>query len=143
MIIKKFQGKTENEAIEAAKKEMGSAVVVMNVKTVKKKGLLYLFSSPYVEVTVALEEETEKCSVARPAAAPAAKPVNSALYHNPNIIREEPEKEVKKETMLEERLENLQTLLEKQFQKPEEEKEKETPEKKRRQKKKMMNWRLF
>ncbi len=129
MIIKKFQGKTENEAIEAAKKEMGSAVVVMNVKTVKKKGLLYLFSRPYVEVTVALEEETEKCSAARPAAAPAAKPVNSALYHNPNIIREEPVKEVKKETMLEERLENLQTLLEKQFQKPEEEKEKETPEK--------------
>ena len=60
MIIKKFQGKTENEAIEAAKKEMGPAVVVMNVKTVKKKGLLYLFSRPYVEVTVALEEETEK-----------------------------------------------------------------------------------
>ena len=108
MIIKKFQGKTENEAIEAAKKEMGPAVVVMNVKTVKKKGLLYLFSRPYVEVTVALEEETEKRSVARPA----AKPVNSALYHNPNIIREEPEKEVKKETMIEERLENLQTLLE-------------------------------
>lgn len=130
MIIKKFQGKTENEAIEAAKKEIGSAVVVMNVKTVKKKGLLYLFSRPYVEVTVALEEETEKRSVARSAAVPAVKPVNSALYHNPNIIREEPEKEVKKETMIEERLENLQTLLEKQFQKPEEEKnEKETPEK--------------
>ena len=39
MIIKKFQGKTEADAIEQAKKELGPNVVIMNVKNVKRKGL--------------------------------------------------------------------------------------------------------
>lgn len=60
MIIKKFQGKTELEATEAARRELGPSVVIMNVKNIKKKGLAGLFMSPQVEVTVALEEETEK-----------------------------------------------------------------------------------
>lgn len=60
MIIKKFQGKTEQEATENARKELGSAVVIMNVRNVKRKGLMGLFASPQVEVTVALEEESEK-----------------------------------------------------------------------------------
>ena len=36
MIIKKFQGKTESEAVGAAKAELGAAVVIMNVKKTKK-----------------------------------------------------------------------------------------------------------
>ncbi len=60
MVIKKFQGKTEAEATENARKELGSAVVIMNVRNVKKKGFGGLFKSPMVEVTVALEEENEK-----------------------------------------------------------------------------------
>ena len=60
MIIKKFSSKTEAEAIENARKELGPDVVVMNVRNVKKKGLFKFFSSPQVEVTVALEEEGEK-----------------------------------------------------------------------------------
>ena len=39
MIIKKFQGKSENEAVETAKKELGNNVVIMNVRSVKRKGL--------------------------------------------------------------------------------------------------------
>lgn len=60
MIIKKFTGKTELEAIDAAKKELGAGVVVMNVRQLKKKGIFSLFSSSQVEVTVALEEEGER-----------------------------------------------------------------------------------
>ncbi len=60
MVIKKFQGKTEAEATENARKELGSAVVIMNVRNVKKKGIAGIFKSPQVEVTVALEEESEK-----------------------------------------------------------------------------------
>lgn len=60
MIIKKFQGKTEEEATEAARKELGNSVVIMNVRNIKKKGLAGLFKSPQVEVTVALEEEPVK-----------------------------------------------------------------------------------
>ena len=50
MIIKKFQGKTEQEATALAKKELGENAVIMHVRTVKRKGLLKLFKKPYVEV---------------------------------------------------------------------------------------------
>ena len=72
MIIKKYQAKTETEAGENARRELGSGVVVMNVKQVKKKGFLGLFASPQVEVTVALEEERNAGTgaVNRPASTP-------------------------------------------------------------------------
>jgi len=60
MIIKRFQAKTEQEAVENAKKELGPGVVIMNVKNVKKKGLFAMFKKNMVEVTVALEEENER-----------------------------------------------------------------------------------
>lgn len=60
MIIKKFQGKTKEEALECAKKELGDSIVEMNTKTVKAKGLLGIFKGSKVEVTVAKEEENEK-----------------------------------------------------------------------------------
>ena len=60
MIIKKFQAKTEEAALELARKELGSGIVVMNVKKVKKKGLFCIFKPQQVEVTVALEEEEKQ-----------------------------------------------------------------------------------
>lgn len=60
MIIKKFQGKSEEEAIETAKKELGNNVVIMNVRNVKKKGLFSMFQKQLIEVTVAVEDETER-----------------------------------------------------------------------------------
>ncbi|MCR4962086.1 MAG: flagellar biosynthesis protein FlhF [Lachnospiraceae bacterium] len=60
MIIKKFQAKTESEAVEAARKELGTNVVVMNVKSVKRKGIFSFFSPQLTEVTVALEDDTDK-----------------------------------------------------------------------------------
>jgi len=60
MIIKKFQGKTENEAIEAAKRELGENIVIMNVKNFRKKRFFGLLGTNVVEVTVALESEAEK-----------------------------------------------------------------------------------
>ena len=59
MIIKKFTGKTKEEAVEAARKDMGSGVVVMNVKDVKRKGIAALFLPKQVEITAALEEHEE------------------------------------------------------------------------------------
>ena len=64
MIIKKFQGKTKEEAMECAKKELGEGIVEMNVKTVKAKGLLGVFKGTKIEVTVAKEEESEKYGIA-------------------------------------------------------------------------------
>ena len=59
MVIKKFTGKTEVEAVEAARKELGSAVVIMNVKKNKPKGVFSFLKSMTVEVTAALEDEKE------------------------------------------------------------------------------------
>lgn len=60
MTINKFQGKTESEAVEAAKKEMGPNVVIMNVKTIKPKGIFRAFKSVTYEVTAALEEKEDQ-----------------------------------------------------------------------------------
>ena len=59
MIIKKYQAKTENEAMNLARAELGDSCVSLNVKVVKQKGIMKLLKAPYVEVTVALEEESE------------------------------------------------------------------------------------
>lgn len=64
MIIKKYLADTEAQAVDAAKKELGPGVVVMNVKSVKHKGIMRFFKNPMKEVTVALEEETERFSSA-------------------------------------------------------------------------------
>lgn len=57
MIVKKFQADTETEAILKAKEELGSGAVVLNVKTLKQRGIFRLFKKDIVEVTAALEEK--------------------------------------------------------------------------------------
>lgn len=58
MIMKKFQGKTREEALDLAIKELGPDVVEMNYRPVKKKGFLGFFRPQEIEVTVGLEEES-------------------------------------------------------------------------------------
>lgn len=128
MIIKKFTAKTEKEAVENARKELGEGVVVMNVKNVKSKGLFAFLKAPLTEVTVALEEESEKYTAAVSAInnviassqAAEPKPVQATPII-PEVIPEEPVK--KESSAIEEKLDSLQSLLEQQLQKPEEEKE--------------------
>jgi flagellar biosynthesis protein FlhF len=110
MIIKKFQGKSESEATEAAKKELGNGVVIMNVKELKKKGFLSFIKPQMVEVTVALEEEPDRTL-------PAKKEVKKTP-----VVPVKAEKEEKPDEVLEKKLDSLQTLLEKQLQKSEPEK---------------------
>ena len=122
MIIKKFTAKTEKEAIENARKELGDGVVVMNVKPVKNRGFFAFLKSPLVEVTVALEEESEKYSAAVSAISAIAAGQNNVeepVKSTPVI--ETPEKR-DSNSAIEEKLDSLQSLLEQQLQKPEEEK---------------------
>ncbi len=60
MIIKKFTGKNEEEAAKSARQELGSNVVIMNVRSIKKGGIFGFLKPPICEVTVALEEENER-----------------------------------------------------------------------------------
>ena len=131
MIIKKFQGKTETEAVESAKKELGNGIVIMNVRNVKKKGMFSFLKPQMVEVTVALEEEP-----VRPTAVPE---VNRNLTDAIANIRSVSEKALQQEAAekkeqdslnekhtenaaIEEKLDSLHFLLEQQIQKPDENK---------------------
>ena len=59
MTINKFQGKTESEAVEKARKEMGPEVVIMNVREVKSRGFLSGLRGSTFEVTAAIEEKEQ------------------------------------------------------------------------------------
>lgn len=143
MIIKKFQGKTKEEALEIAKKELGDGLVEMNVKTVKAKGMLRMFKKNMIEVTVAKEEENEKygyvaskvqkttaeeagvkVSLSQGKIIPMKQPVKIAsgqgsvepvMAPTANTSEQEVKQETPKGSILEEKLDNLQTLLEKQL----------------------------
>lgn len=132
MIIKKFQGKTENDAIEAAKKELGAGIVIMNVKEVKRKGFFSFFKSKIVEVTVALEEEPDRVlpekKKLQPAAAGQAAPTDGAkapeVPQNASVVQ--PAETGKNEKVLEQKLDSLQSLIEKQLQRDEAKEEPKT-----------------
>lgn len=129
MIIKKFTAKTENEAIANAKKELGEGVVVMNVKDVKAKGFFAFLKPHTVEVTVALEEESEKYTAAVSAinnVIASTQPQEPAADQPTPVIAAPvvtEDKTRKENSAIEEKLDSLQSLLEQQLQKPEEEKE--------------------
>ncbi len=107
MIIKKFQADTEAKAIMLAKEEMGSSAIVLNIKSMKHKGLARLFRKDSVEVTAALEEKS----------------YNNTTGNIPvkriNLVADETsslEVSEKKTNAIEEKLNNLQSMLENQMQ---------------------------
>ncbi|MBR6771666.1 MAG: flagellar biosynthesis protein FlhF [Lachnospiraceae bacterium] len=129
MIIKKFQGKTESEAVEAAKKELGNNLVIMNSKSTKRKGMFGFLLPEIFEVTVALEEESDKNIQVKPesgrdSGSPAAviPLASSEPYPVSRLTREDSEEEKRDSKILKEKLDNLHQLLEQQLQKPEEDK---------------------
>ena len=54
MIIKKYKAQTEKDAILLAKEDLGPDAIVMNVKTIKPKGLARLFKKTKVVKTFLL-----------------------------------------------------------------------------------------
>lgn len=156
MIIKKFQAKTEEAALELAKKELGSGIVVMNVKKIKKKGLFSIFRPQQVEVTVALEEEekqnfreavakvseiarqseaAENAQSVKPEPAQMAKQGKAQPQPKPQQTKQPEKKEQiidsRQETTIEEKLSTLQNLLEKQISGSQEEEKDSTEEDKK------------
>ena len=102
MIIKKFIGKNEEEAVENAKKELGNGVVIMNVKQAKAGGILGFLKAKKTEVTVALEEEQDLATRNAP---PDLSAVRQAAIKT--LPKEENGNQV-----IEKKLDSLQTLLE-------------------------------
>ncbi|MBQ6440997.1 MAG: flagellar biosynthesis protein FlhF [Lachnospiraceae bacterium] len=157
MTINKFQGKTEQEAVEKARKEMGQNAVIMNVRQIKPRGFLAGLKGPTYEVTAAIEEREqyrdpvpalktplkmhdnisvaadEQISLPPLGVSPAAK----GRLAEPKIAAEPPrtntpavkeQADAQNSEELKGRLENLQKLLEEKL--PQQEQKKEAPEEK-------------
>jgi len=136
MIIKKFVGKTEEEAIAAAKQELGDSIVVMNVRSVSRKGPFAVFQKKLIEVTVAKEEESERMQARNSSdaairetfrqvaqAAQVTGQNNTAAEMDEPAAAKQKKPLENKETAIEEKLENLQNMLFRQLQQTETETE--------------------
>ncbi len=139
MIIKKYQAKTEAEAVEQARKELGANIVIMNVRNVKRTGIFRIFKPKLTEVTVALEDDTDRSLPRRESAAPAPAPRQDIPEPPARLQGSILPKELIESSMeqmesgsaaddtngpeIVEKLESLQNLLEKQLKPAEEEKE--------------------
>lgn len=131
MIIKKYVGRTESEATEEARKELGPNIVVMTVRPAKKSGFFSIFQPQKIEVTVGLEEETERAprSFSPEKERTVTPKVSLDDYSQKDTIiasggrvapKQTPVSEVKDDnSAIEEKLDNLSNLLEKNFLKPE------------------------
>ncbi|MDF2540096.1 MAG: hypothetical protein K0S76_3117 [Herbinix sp.] len=132
MIIKKFQANTETEAIMLAKEELGKDAIVMNIKTISPRGIYKLFRKPIVEITAAVDENITYKNE-KPKAVTPPTPQRKTIL--PDIIYDEEPKDrpfynfgnesVAAPSAIELKLNNLQSLLEKQMN----DKEKDTQEK--------------
>ena len=122
MIIKKFVAKTEEEAIAAAKKELGENVVVMNVKVIKHKGLKGLFGARQTEVTVALEaDNTPVRATLRESVTDSLETQVKATQNAVHVMSESSQN-------IEKKLDSLQNLLVSQLKQGESETAEKTPE---------------
>ena len=145
MIIKKFIGKNEEEATALAKKDLGENLVIMNVRKVKAKPPFAFLKSKRVEVTAAIEEEDpgmeqiRRIARAQVSAQEKAKAEAAASDKSSETVKTSVKPEVKtapgssassedKSRVLEEKLDNLQNILEKKLGPSEEAKPVKKPE---------------
>lgn len=112
MLIKKFQGATEQEALQLAKQELGKDVIITHIKKVKPKGIYGLFKKATVEITAAVDEENlyEKKNAFQAIGAEAIRQAHQKKNFDANILQEEP-----LPSAIEQKLDSLQSMLEKQM----------------------------
>lgn len=132
MTINKYQGKSKEEAIEKAKKELGPGTVILNVKEIKAKGLFKALKSVTYEVTAAVEEKetfssklnatTEGIRLLADEKIDVTKMPNEIVDETKTAVQPQRRVTQMKETKtqntnegLEKRLENLSNILEKQL----------------------------
>ncbi len=60
MKIKKYEARTEKEAIQKVKDELGMDALILNIKTTNPKGFFSFLRKPVVEVTAAYQEKIEQ-----------------------------------------------------------------------------------
>lgn len=120
MMIKKYQAKTQEDALENARRELGNDITLLSSRLVSAKGIFRLFKNKLIEVTVAMgEKETKNVAQAKIDAvvSPDSGQKPQFSIFTPEMIAKteiKTEKDVKN-TEIEEKLDNLHDLLEKQI----------------------------
>ncbi|NLL00574.1 MAG: flagellar biosynthesis protein FlhF [Clostridiales bacterium] len=114
MIIKKFQANNETEAIMLAKEELGKDAIVMNIKTISPRGVYRLFRKPLVEVTAAIDDSINPNKYDK-IVAPKKQSFPDIIYDEPLTSSQAEPEQGKETSAIEEKLNNLQNLLEKQM----------------------------
>lgn len=117
MIIKKFLAATETEAIEMAKKELGSNAIVMNIKKVRPRGFAKFFIKSKVEVTAALDENVVYDTDNKNPAFDEKRDGVALELNTPKFVPDivAVEGEDKNVATIQEKLDSLQKMLEKQM----------------------------
>lgn len=132
MTIKKFSGKTKEEAIAKAKAEFGEGAVVMNVKEIKPSGFFQFFKGVTYEVTAAIEEKDKYAGINLAADEKITLPPISQQSAKMPSVKLQIAEPVAASTVssedIEKRLESISNMIEKKFQ-AQEDKEKESTEK--------------
>ena len=116
MIIKKFQSNTEEEAVLQAKADLGKDAIIMNIKTIKPKGMFKVFRKTKVEVTAAIDDvNTQKEEETNNKKDDITSHFNAQIDEklHPEKITETPADKEAKE--LEDKLNSLAMLLEQQI----------------------------
>ena len=117
MNIKTFKGKTEEEAMELAKKELGEHAVKMAARKVEPKGFFQkLFSKPTWEVTAAVDEPDvyERTAPRKPVQENPAVHYTPSANKSPELLFED-NKSDKGANAIEQKLDNLKKLFEEQI----------------------------
>lgn len=113
MIIKKFQANNETEAIMLAKEELGKDAIVMNIKSISPKGIYKLFRKPLVEVTAAIDDNITYKRDKAPIQIKQSFP--DIIYDEPAATPKPMVNHAHESSAIEEKLNNLQNLIEKQM----------------------------
>lgn len=152
MVIKKYIAATEEEAINLAKEELGKDAIIMNVKKTIPRGIYRLFKKASVEITAAVDDPKQEADPVQQVpdfsklqeairrqefqAAPDSKVAkkeadreklmqNNQIIQEDQIVEEDQEKQDSRQEAaeLEQKLNSLQDLLEKQMLRSREEEE--------------------
>jgi len=116
VIIKKYQARTETEAIMLANEELGKDAIVMNIKTISPKGIYKLFRKPIVEVTAAVDDNFSYRSERTKALSQIQAQKSNQEKTAEETVRESSDgRDLTSPSAIELKLNSLQSLIEKQI----------------------------
>lgn len=125
MRIRRYTGKDAQEALLKVKMDLGSEAVILSTRKVRKKGFAGLFAKPLTEVLAAIDEDYEN-KKDTPDTAKKGKPA-AGFYNRQGAIKELQEEDIRVES-LENRVKQMESMLERilnSVQKGKEDKKKE------------------